>query len=557
MSRRGAGSALRAPPGHRGGRTPAPAERAFCPGRRAQARAGCVFPRGGAPAAVSVSLLLVLIAGCAPAGGGRAHHLAIAGPFEFTSQEPARDGYVYTRMQVGETLVDVAEDGTLVPGLARSWTASGDGRRWRFLLRDDVTFHDGSPFDAAAAANSLRIAARRSVVLADAPITRIDATGDGALQIDLDAPYALLPATLAHFSTVILAPASYRDDGAVRRLHGTGPYRIRRVDPPHRLVVERFAGWYGPAPAIESASYLTGHRAESRALQVLSGQADLVFTLDPSSLDLLERSAKVRVHERPIPRTLQLKVDAGHPFLNDPRARRALSLAIDRTGLAERVVRAPGTEAGQLLPPMFAHWHLPDVGAPARDLARGRALLAELGWQPGADGVLTRDGERFTLRLTTYADRPELVLLATAVQAQLRELGVDVGVSVENAGSIPLGHADGTLEMALVARNYGSIADPLGVVIADFGGDGGGDWGAMHWDNAVILPLLARLRAETDPASRSDLARRVATVLVEELPVIPLLHYVQHTAVAARVRGFTFDPFERSYRIARMELADP
>ncbi|MEE4381643.1 MAG: ABC transporter substrate-binding protein [Pseudomonadales bacterium] len=512
-------------------------------------------PRGRRGTRPLVLAGLLLLAGCAP--GGDPEHLAIAGPFEFTSQEPARDGYVYTRLQVAETLVDVAEDGRLVPGLATAWSTAADGLRWRFRLRAGVRFHDGALLDAAAAAGALERARSRSVFLREAPIAEIAAEGADVVRIDLTRPFALLPAALTHYSTLVASPGSYRADGYVAQLHGTGPYRIAEIDPPHRLVVERFPGWRGPAPAIDRVSYLTGHRAESRTLQVLSGQTDLVYTLDPASLDPLRRSPGVEVHERLIPRTLQLKVNAGHPFLVDVRARRALSLALDRRGLAERVLATPGVEAGQLLPPLFEAWHLPELAPPARDLDRARALLAALGWAPGPDGVLRRDGEPFALSLMTYADRPELVVLATAIQAQLRELGVAVAVSVENSGSIPLGHATGTLELALMARNYGTVGDPLGTVLADFGGDGGGDWGAMNWDNGAIRADLAALQVETAPARRRAHAQRIARVLHDELPVIPVLYYVQHTAVAERVRGFTFDPFERSYRVAAMELAGP
>jgi peptide/nickel transport system substrate-binding protein len=499
--------------------------------------------------------LTLALTACAP--GGDPEHLAIAGPFEFTSQEPGRDGYVFTRMQVAETLVDVAGDGRLVPGLATSWRAHHGGEAWTFDLRRDVAFHDRTLLDATAAANALSVARQRSVVLREAPIRSIEAVGTHELRIDLERPWALLPAALSHYSTLIAAPASYRDDGYVMRLLGTGPYRIAEIDPPHRLVVERFDGYRGPEPSIARASYLTGHRAESRALQVLSGQTDLVYTLDPSSLDPLRRSPGVRVDERLIPRTLQIKLNSAHPFLADVRARRALSLAIDRRGLAARVLRTPGTEAEQLVPPMFAAWHLPEAEVEARDLDRARDLVRALGWVPGPDGVLVRDGRRCELELMTYADRPELVVLATAIQAQWRELGVDVTVAVENSGSIPLGHATGSLEAALMARNYGTIGDPLGIVLADFGGEGGGDWGAMNWDNTEVLPHLAALQTETDPGARAAHARAVAAVLHREVPVLPVLYYVQHTAVAERVRGFSFDPFERNYHIASMELSTP
>lgn len=545
------GSGRPAPAGVPGGRAPGSRSRSRAAPGAARAPDS---PASRRYACLGIALGLALAA-CAP--GGDPEHLAIAGPFEFTSQEPGRDGYVFTRMQVAETLVDVAEDGRLVPGLATAWQAREDGSTWRFELRRDVAFHDGTPFDAAAAAAALAVARERSVVLRDAPIRSIAPVGAHALRIELHRPWALLPAALTHYSTLIAAPASYREDGYVGRLLGTGPYRIAEIDPPHRLVVERFPGFRGPAPAIERASYLTGHRAESRTLQVLSGQTDLVYTLDPSSLDPLRRSPGVRVDERLIPRTLQIKLNAAHPFLADVGARRALSLALDRRGLAARVLRTPGAEAEQLLPPMFEAWHLPEAVVPRRDLEGARELLRALGWVPGPDGVLVRDGLRCELELMTYADRPELVVLATAVQAQWRELGVEVSVAVENSGSIPLGHAAGTLETALVARGYGALGDPLGIVLADFGGEGGGDWGAMNWDNARIRPHLAALQTETDPAARTAHARAVARVLHRELPVLPVLYYVQHTAVADRVRGFTFDPFERNYRIASMELGTP
>ena len=514
-----------------------------------------VTPRQPAgPRTLAVLLLLACI-GCAP--GGDPAHLAIAGPFEFTSQEPARDGYIYTRLQVGETLVDVAGDGSLEAGLAAAWSVSEDQLRWRFTLREGVQFHDGSTLTAAAAANALRQARARSIVLRGAPITSITPVTDRQLQIDLTAPFALLPSALTHYSTLIAAPASYRADGYVQHLYGTGPYRIVAVDPPHRIEVQRFEAYHGERATIERVSYLTGHRAESRTLQVLAGQTDLVYTLDPASLDPLRRSPGVAVHEQIIPRTLQLKVNAGHPFLADLRARKALSLALDREGLARHVARTPGAEAAQIIPPIFDNWYLPAVDVPAQDLAMAGRLLRALGWEADAEGVLHREGKRFELSLMTYADRPELVVLATAIQAQLREVGIIINVAVENSGSIPLGHSTGTLELALMARNYGTLGDPFGTILADFGGDGGGDWGAMNWDNSAVLSLLAALQKIQAPEERKALSLELAQLIHEDLPVIPVLYYLQHTAVADRVQGFSFDPFERTYRVNVMTLAKP
>lgn len=498
-------------------------------------------------------LLATTLAACSP--NQDPHQLSISGPFEFTSQDPSRDGYLYTRLQVAETLLEVDAQGQLLPGLATAWSQSDDGRVWRFILREGVRFHDGTALNAAAVVQALQVAQSKPGVLAAAPVEAFEAEDERTLRVRLSRPYNPLGAVLAHYTTAILSPGSYDAEGLVSRLQGTGPYQVERFDPPHRLGVVRFAGYWGAPATIERAVYLTGHRAESRALQVMAGQTDIVYTLDPASLDLLRRRDDVRVHSHTIPRTIQLKLNLADPLLAERDTRLALSLAIDRSGLTNGVLRVPDGEANQLVPPSLGDWHLSGLPVAQRDLPRARALLAGQGWQAGADGLLQRNGEPFRLRLMTYADRPELFQLATAIQAQWRELGVDLQVSVVNSSDIPAGHHNGTLQVALIARNYGNIADPLGLLLADYGDGGSGDWGAMGWHNDELPALLLAQQGERDAAHYHARAQRVAQILVDQLPLIPVLYYTQQTAVSARVQGFSFDPYERNYRIAEMSFS--
>jgi len=94
----------------------------------------------------------------------------------------------------------------------------------------------------------------------------------------------------------------------------------------------------------------------------------------------------------------------------------------------------------------------------------------------------------------------------------------------------------------------------LNVFLADFAGANGGEWGAMNWDNRGVIPLLEELAGTSDADRHRELAQQVSTTLAAELPVIPILFYTQQTAVNTRVANFSFDPFERSFRIAAMEL---
>jgi len=480
--------------------------------------------------------------------------LSISGPFEFTNLDPSQSGYIYTRMQIVETLVDVEADGTLTAGLATEWEVSDDLLEWRFQLREQVLFHDGQEMDAASVVNSLSRALEKHGPLGNAAVDSITADA-GQVVIRLQQPYNLLPAVLANYANVILSSASYQADGSVEQLLGTGPYQMSSFQPPHKLGVSRFDRYWGGKPAISHAEYLTGHRGESRVLQARSGQADIAYTLDPASLNMLNREKHVTVHSDLIPRTILLKLNSGHPLLEPVQARQALSLALDRSGIANAILRVPGSEANQLAPASLGDWHLDDLPAAAQDQQQARDLLTALGWAPGPDGVMTRHGERFALTLITYADRPELTVVATAIQAQLAEIGIEVNVSVTSSSAIPSGHQDGTLEMALIARNYGFIANPLGVMIADFGSEAGGDWGAMNWANAFVPSAIKQLQTETSAEIYRQTAQTIARQIAEELPLIPIAFYTQQTAVNQRVQNFRFDPFERSYFLSEMELA--
>lgn len=479
--------------------------------------------------------------------------LSISGPWEISSLDPSKQGYILLRMQVIETLLNVSDKGGITSGLATKWHSSDDGLSWYFTLRDNVTFHDGSKLDAEAVVRSLDFAQRKHGTLNKADVRSISAVEGNKIKIELGKPYTAFASLLTNYSNAVLAPASYKPDGAIDALYGTGPYQMESFAPPHKLTVKKFDGYWGEEAKINYATYLTGHRAESRILQAKSGETDVVFTLDPSMLAQLKNSDEVVVHSNLIPRTMFVKVNAGHSFLNDVRARKALSMALDRALIAKNVLGAPGSETSQLMPSSMSNWFIGDVKTGELKLEQASALLADLGWIRGATGVLERDGVPFKLTMITYADRPELTTVATAIQAQWAKLGVDLKVDVTNSSMIPAGHQDGTLEMALIARNFGFSADPLPIMSSDFA-NGGGDWGTMNWNNTIVDDAIAELLNNQDNRRAFELSQKVAKEIYQDSPVIAISSYSQHTSVNKRVKNFKFDPFERNYFINQMEI---
>ncbi|GEM80469.1 ABC transporter substrate-binding protein [Vibrio superstes] len=479
--------------------------------------------------------------------------LVIGGPFEFTSQDLSKDGYIYARMQVAESLFEVQPHGALKPKLATSWRVSEDGLQWTFPIRSDVNFHNGERLTADSIIFSLTHAMTKPGVLNQVPFKRVY-SHDNQVVVELLEPYRPLVSVLAHYSAAILAPSSFDDEGNVVDILGTGPYRASVIAPPHKLNVRRFEGYWGAVPMIEEVHYLTGHRAESRALQAQSGQADLIYTLDPASIDLLQASDNLDVHSESIPRTVLLKFNNEHRFLNNKETRQAISLAIDREGISNHIVRVPGSEAYQLFPPSLADWHLDYEDTPQRNLEKSRLLLEQQGWNLNSEQILERDGERFALKLVTYADRPELTVISTAIQAQLRELGIDIDVSVDNSSAIPAGHHDGSLEIALVARNYGTISDPLAILMDDTKSFKGSDWGQMNWSSKDLDTTLHNMMLSDDEGYK-PLAQEAAKILADEMPLIPVVFYTQQVSINKRVQNFKFDPFENNYRVSEMYFA--
>jgi peptide/nickel transport system substrate-binding protein len=496
---------------------------------------------------------VLMMTGCAggdgPAGQAAGRPLKVVGQFELHSLDPSTSGGFFTRLQVAETLVDADNQGALQPGLAADWEAAPDNLSWRFTLREGATFHDGTAVTAAAAAAALETARTKPASpLAAVPVKAI-AAEDGAVRVDLASPYAPLPAVLAHTSTQILAPGSYAADRSVTSVVGSGPYKVTRLEQPATIELAAFDQWQDEKPAITEVHYQAVGRAESRALMAESGQADVTFGMDPTSLQRIRQTGTLDIEAVTLPRTILMKANAGHGILGDAAVRQALSLALDREAMATALLRDPEMAATQLFPPSLPDWHQDNATPLTHKPDEAKKLLAGAGWVPGPDGILERDGKKFSVSLRTFPDRPELPLLAAAIQAKLKDVGIAVDVKVGNSSEIPAGHQDGSLELALYSRNYALVPDAL-VTLADDFKPGGADYGAMGWNDAELTATLAAMATGADPGSLAEDRRTVTDILHRELPVIPVAWYRQSAVVSDRVEGLDLDPLERSWRLS-------
>lgn len=468
----------------------------------------------------------------------------VVAPWEIGNLEPNQSGLIFQRMNLAETLVESDLQGNLIPALATEWTSRENGKIWTFTIRENVQFHNGKPLNVQAVVNSLNFAKAKPGVLANAFIKEIR-ENNGKLEIELTKGFEPFPSFLTHYSTLILAQESYDAEGKVVNLIATGAFQPTQIQAPQKLSATRFEHYWGNKPALAQANYLASSRSETRSLMAQSEPSSLVFNLDTASVERLKNDPKLQLISGSIARTIQLKMDVAKPFFNDVAIRQALSQSINRKAIAEQILKIEDGAADQILPKAFSDWRV-ETQPQSVDFAKIRENLTASGYVFDEQGRLTKDGKAFSFTLRTFADRPELPIIATILQAQWRQIGIDVNVSVGNFSEIPAGHQDGSLEMALYAFNYGKTLDPFGVIAQDFA-NGGSDWGTMNWHNENVNQAIQQLETEQDANKAKSLKQTISQALVDELPIIPIVYYQQNVVAHREVKNITLDPFERRF----------
>jgi peptide/nickel transport system substrate-binding protein len=478
--------------------------------------------------------------------------LNVVAPWQVSSLDPSDTGYIAARMGIGETIVGVEPDGKLVGLVASGWSLDDDRLTWRFPVRPGLKFHDGTPVTPADLIAAIERARAGGETLKAVPIASMAVDGT-TMVLKTETPFAPLPAFLTDYASIVLAPAARGADGKVVAWIGTGPYRVTAMDGDRSVDVVAFDRG-GAMPAVRRARYLAVPQGETRAAMMEAGDADVAFTLLPGAVPRINAGSRAKVQSITIPRARVMPLNVGLPIFADLRVRQAINLAIDRAGIAAAVLRHPPSAATQLLPPILADWHNPALPPYARDVARARALLAEAGWTPGEGGVLHKDGTALRFTILVLANRPELPPMAAAMQAQLREVGIDMQIRTGPGSIVPQAHRDGTFQAGLVGRTYVNVPDPIGTILPDFTRDKT-IWAQSGWINAEIRALVPEYIGSFDDARRAALRKRITEILHAELPVIPVSWFEHTVAVSNRVRPVPIDPYEQRYLIDRMAWA--
>ena len=450
--------------------------------------------------------------------------------FHLATPNMAAAAHIYDR------LVSFDEASRIVPGLAESWRPDGE-TAWLFTLRPGVTFHDGTPLTPEDIVASFV----RAPAVPNSPsgfgivtsnIASIEVVDARTLRIRTRSAHPLLPNDVAQINIIraSLRGASTADFNAGRAAIGTGPYRFVAWAPGDRLSLERNPGWWGGQTPWATTELRILSADPTRVAALLAGDVDIIENVPPSDVERLSRTAGIGLTRTTSARLMYLALDQGRepaPFvtsadrqpavpnpLKDARVRRALSLAIDRQALAERLLLGEAEPTLNVVPPgLFGHE--PALLPPAANLAEARRLLAEAGFAGGFGLTLHAPNDRFVSdervaqaigqMFTRIGVRTQVEALPWTVFAP-RASRLEFGAMLVGANSIT-GEASGILRLLLATFDRETGAGPLN---------------RGRYSNPEFDRLLGTALATLDDAAREGLLRDAARLAMADVGIVPL-----------------------------------
>lgn len=430
---------------------------------------------------------------------------------------------------VFNTLVGLAPDFTIVPELAERWETGADGRQLVLHLRGGVRFHDGTPFDAAAAKWNLD---RRMDAKVGSPsraplselIASVEAPSDQTLVLNLKGPAPSLLGMLGQREGFMASPRSAEryGEGLGQNPVGTGPFVFKEWSPGSRIVVERNPDYWEPGkPYLDRIVFVLTSNSVVGIQRLVTRELDFVGALTPVDVRPLERQRGIRLAQSPGSRWLALQMRVDRPPYDNPKLRQAIAHAVDRKRMVDIVMDGKATVAHGFTPPGL-WWFDPALESYPHDPAKAKALLAEVG--PVPELVLS------TQPVSLYQQISQLT------QEQLKAVGLTVKVQ-------PVSVSDWYPQLIQGAINFLPIRwtqrpDPDGLFTYLFHSKSAAN--TSRYANPEVDRLLEEASGLGDQAGRAALYRRAQALMTHDLPYVPLFFSLEFAAMREEVRNFVW-----------------
>ena len=439
-----------------------------------------------------------------------------------------------------EGLLGFDEDYTLVPELATSWEANDDATVLTFQLREGVTFHDETLFNAETAKAYFdwvldpdSIGARGRSLLSD--VESVEATGPYELVMTLKQPNGAMFFNLATNGARIASPQSLTEFGDQVGRHpvGTGPFRFVSWEDGQSIVVEANPDYWGDAPQVSRLEFLEVNNAATRVAMLQSGEVQFSEDLPPQLIEPIDSDPNLEVVaiESTTARTFQMNTQK--PPFDDVRVRQAMNYAIDKDQLVNVVFRGYASVMdAPIAAPAFGY-------APQEpysyDPEKAKALLTEAGYPDGFSvKVLTFTGEEYRtagqvlqqmfadVGVTMELDSQERGALVDQIFKPFEENPTEAALV---GASAPTGDADRALTVSFSRESWPPASN---------------NW--SFYDNPEVDTLLQQARATGNQEERASLYAQAEAIIWQDAPWVFLYSSNNIAGKVASLSGVYYMP---------------
>lgn len=447
----------------------------------------------------------------------------------------------------GEWLPDLAVD---VPTTANGGVTA-DGLTVTYRLRPGVTWHDGTPFSAEDVKFTWQLIMNRNVnIVAREGYDRIRAveTPDKHTVVvkfrEYYAPYLTL-------FTTILPKHKLENESNINKASfnrapvGTGPFKFKEWQVAEAIRFEANPAYYRGKPVLDSIIYKVIPDANILLTQLKAGELDIAGNIGFSYLEQIKAISGIRAVITPTMIWEHMDFNLDNPLFQDIRVRQSIARAIDRQAIVDEVLKgAAGPADGDQSPMSWAYNPLQQP--PSRDLNAARDLLGQAGWQPGTDGIMTKNNKKLAFSLSVPTGNKLREQTAQKIAEQLKEIGVLVEIR----------QVDTAVFFADTLRNR-QFATAMYAWVAGLDPDNLNLWHSRKipsranaydgqnypgWRNPEIDKLSETGVRTIDVTARKNIYFRIQELIRAECPVVPLYFRGNIDAVKTAVVNYQPNP---------------
>ncbi|MBI2865116.1 MAG: hypothetical protein HYX94_11200 [Chloroflexi bacterium] len=439
----------------------------------------------------------------------------------------------------------------MVPELAEGYDVSPDGLIWTFRLRKSVRFHDGEELtaeDVKFTYDTIMRDKNARVAKADyANVKAIEAADKYAVRFTFSEKSAAFPSKL-YVGIVpkhLLAEQDLSTAEFNRRPVGSGPFAFEEWLPSQKVSIRANEDYFKGRPKLERIVWKLLPDGNAQNAQFVSGEID-GGSPELQLVDQLRQAGRFAVYDWP-GGISYIGLQNENPLFQDKRVRQAMNYGLDKQAIVAKIMSGTVSLATSSLTPNSWAFN-PNVSSYPYDKEKAKKLLADAGWKPGADGLLTKGGQRFKFSLLTNKGSKQRDLVALFARQQWSQLGMEVDVQFMELNAfinervlkssfeaVFLSGALG-IDPELLSRSYHSKSMPTG-------------HNFLHYSNSEVDKLLTEGRVNLDQTARKQIYFKVQEIIGDDSPQIPLYYQKSYIAIKSSLEGLRPNPWNLFWNV--------